>query len=266
MRLHILLALTILASRGVRVLPNDDADAGCTVHFMKADYQSPASHYPCGEWFTPEPGDHIVWLEGKNRISPTWSVMMVPAPPAKNESQLRMPMVDAATITIDARDFPDGGTVRMVALSQDNVAFERRIVSREQAAQGVLMPAGKQFIATFGSDNRAITLAPIVTLNAGERYRFAPAALGEHGAILALLDQPDRGWTRDTTVTIRRDVVALRPDALKIVQRRIYAIWYVVPPGDYTIDVGGMTLENAHAIVRKGSATTVRAELKVRGS
>ncbi len=261
-----LVAQTSVVSRGAWFEPNDEADGGCAVRFLKADYKEPASRYPCSEWFKPEPGDHHVWLEGKDRISPTSTVVMVPAPPAKNELRMRMPMVDAATIAVDPRDFPAGGTVRMVALSHDNVAFERRIGSREEAANGVLMPAGVQFVATFGPDSRAIALAPIVNLKAGELYRFAPAALGERGAILALLDQPYRGWKRDATVTLRHAGVAtrpdaLKPDALKIVQRRIYAVWYSVIPGDYTIDVAGMTLENAHALVEEGSITTIRAEL-----
>ncbi|HEX7808462.1 MAG TPA: hypothetical protein VF608_07055, partial [Thermoanaerobaculia bacterium] len=182
---------TVLAqSRGARIVPDDGILDGCTVHFLKADYKPPESRYPCGEWFMPEPGDHIVWLEGKNRISPMWTVVMVSAPPAKNELNSRIPMVDAATIVVDARDFPAGGTVRMVSLSHDNVTFERRIAAREQASNGVLMPAGMQIVGTFGADGRAMTLAPLVTLKAGERYRFAPAPLKEHGAILALLDQP----------------------------------------------------------------------------
>jgi hypothetical protein len=270
---HFLLVVTLSASvfaespavsRGARIVPNEDADSGCTVHFLKADYKKPESTYLCGEWFAPEPGDHVVWLEGESRISPMWTIVMVPAPPAKNEMQMRMPMVDAASIAIDPQYFPDGGTARMVALSHDNVAFERRIMSREQAAKGVLMPAGTQFVATFGPDSRVLALAPIVNLKVGERYRFAPAVLGERGAILALLDQPYRGWQRDATVTLRSGGVALRPDALKVVQRRIYAVWYSVDPGDYTIDVAGMTLENAHVLVEKGSTATIRGRVETK--
>ena len=270
---HFLIAMTFCVSvvysqesrvsRGAWFEPNDKTDDGCTVQFLKTDYKETESRYPCGQWFAPEPGNHIVWLEGKHRISPMWTVVMVPAPPAKNELRMRMPMVDAATISVDPRDFPEKGTVRMVSLSQDNVAFERRIVSREQATNGVLMPAGKQFVATFGPDGRAIALAPIANLKVGDRYRFASAALGEHGAILALLDQPPEGRSvRDATVTLRSSGVSIAPDALKIAQRRIYAVWYSVTPGDYNIDVAGLALENKRALVERGLVTTVRAELK----
>jgi hypothetical protein len=271
MRQYPLLAMTLSVSmlamepgmsRGAFFTPVGAAAEGCSVLFLKADYKATAARYPCGEWFVPEPGDFIVWLEASDQISPAWTVVTVPAPPARNELQMRMPMVDAATIVVDPRDFPENGTVRMVSLSQDDAAFERRVVSREEAAHGVLMPAGMQIVATFGADNRAVALAPLVNVKAGERYRFAPAKLDERGAIFAILDQPHRGWTRDATVTLRRGAVELRPDAVKIVERRIYALWSSVVPGDYTIDVSGMTLENGRALVEKGGVATIRMKLR----
>ncbi|HET8797159.1 MAG TPA: hypothetical protein VFO89_05720, partial [Thermoanaerobaculia bacterium] len=67
---RVLLAMTLFVSalqaqtpegsRGVLFIPNDESIDGCTVHFLKADYKKPDSRYPCGTWFTPEPGDHIV--------------------------------------------------------------------------------------------------------------------------------------------------------------------------------------------------------------
>jgi hypothetical protein len=271
LRLFAVLVLTLAAStaaaqfstrsRGARITPVDESDGACTVHILNTDYKSPESQYPCGAWFEPEPGTLLLWLEGRHRISPMEMLVVAPTPPAMNELLLTLPMVDAATIVIDPQDFPLDGSVRMVSLSHGDAVFERRVPSLEQAAEGVLMPEGLQIVATFGSDGCVIALASPVTVAPGERYRFKPSSLGDQGAVFAILDQPARGPVREATVTLRTAGIEQSPDVLKIVPRRIYAVWSSVAPGAYTVEVSGMTLDNRYAFVERGAVATIRGQM-----
>jgi hypothetical protein len=271
LRLHAVLVLMLAAStagaqfstrsRGARITPVDEGDRACTVHVLKTDYKTSESQYPCGEWFEPGPGTLLLWLEGRQRISPMEMLAVAPTPPAMNELLMTLPMVDAATIAVDPRDFPLDGSVRMVSLSHENAVFERRVTSLEQAAEGVLMPEGRQIVATFGSDGCVIALASPVTVAPGERYRFTPSSLEDEGAVFAILDQPAQDHARDAAVTLRAAGIERSPDVLKVVPRRIYAVWSSVPSGSYTIEVSGMTLDNRYAFVERGAVATIRGQM-----
>ncbi|HYK03061.1 MAG TPA: carboxypeptidase-like regulatory domain-containing protein [Thermoanaerobaculia bacterium] len=226
-------------------LPEDGVTGGCSAHVRGDDGKEEV--FPCGESVRP-PARGVVWLERGRSITP--------AQHALQQGEMRLPLVPAATLSIDA---PPGLRIRLLHLGERGArtAFIRDV----NPSAPVLMPAGRLLAVATDTGGRVAAVSRPVNAPANVETKQRLEAFPGEASVYAVLSGGD---STGLVPQVTSESLAKQADVLMRIPDALIAVWYAVDARTAELAAASetMMIVPQQLRLRPGSVTEVRAELR----
>lgn len=209
--------------------------ADCTAHLVPYADQNVERVFPCGQWFQPERGRYLYWIEKEDgQIAPRPTVLSYSGPAFEGRALRVLLAVAPAGRVVFSKPQAHDRSLRLLHLPSEGDFNVHRSLDRRSPGDKpgpMLMPAGQVLAGVFDRSGNALALARPVQVPAGRTVTVAPAPPRAGTDILAVFDRDefrsaDAAYNLKPYLTVngvRRD-----PDVLSDTVNRVVCVWYSV--------------------------------------
>jgi hypothetical protein len=237
--------------------------AGCTVHLLSL-LDREESVYSCGEWFQPERGGYIHWMQQGSSVSQQ-SVLRYGAEEFTGNGLIVVKALTAGgRVELDSGIKVSGAeTFRIVSLSDERTSrpFTRRFDARHAKSSAV--PTGPLLGGIFTADGDAVSLSLPVNVISGETHQLTPRLPKGGADVVVLLERSASRARCEPKVTLGKRSPA--PDVSYQGTQRVIFVWYGIRgtgTATIAIDCAGSTKLEKRVRLEPGRVVTVRDELR----
>jgi hypothetical protein len=247
------------------LLPADD----CEAHFASPANPDDEVVHPCGKWLQPRIGRYVVWLAGKDYISPQPLILSYAGERDVPQGlSMIVPVVPSGFVRLAGEvQVRKSESVRLLALETQfytswTRTFARRIPDITAPAS---MPAGKILAGVFDSaTGDAVALSRPLSLAPGATIIARPSPPARDSDVLVVLTRPPGPREELRVRLVEGDGHARAPDAFLHGVNAAFAVWYGVRGRTATVtaESPSLTIAPIAIALRPKSVSTFRGTLQ----